>query len=187
MSTKKTKRGKLPMRMCVCCEREAPKSDMIRIVISGRNTEITENTADETGKMKGRGAYICRSRACIDKALDSQLIGNDIHDELIEGLTKSGLQLIAIAMKAGKVASGEFQTEEAVKTGAAELVIIAADASENTSKKFRDKCTYYEIPFVTCADKETLGRIIGKNERSVIALRDKDFSTKVLNIFGGQE
>ncbi len=37
-------------------------------------------------------------------------------------------------MKAGKVASGEFSTEKAVKTGKARLVIVADEASANTKK-----------------------------------------------------
>ena len=42
------------------------------------------------------------------------------------------LNLIGLAQKAGKVVSGEFMTEKAVKTGEAALVILAEDASENT-------------------------------------------------------
>ena len=50
----------------------------------------------------------------------------------------SVLSLIGIAKKAGKIAAGEFQTENAVKAGKASLVIISEEASENTKKKFRN-------------------------------------------------
>ena len=40
------------------------------------------------------------------------------------------LNMIGLAQKAGKVASGEFSTEKAVKTGKAYTVIVADDASE---------------------------------------------------------
>ncbi len=40
--------------------------------------------------------------------------------------------MIGMAMKAGKVASGEFSTEKAVKEGRAWLVVVAEDASANT-------------------------------------------------------
>ena len=160
---------------------------MIRIVISGRNTEITDEVIDDTGKTKGRGAYICRNKSCIENAHESGQISDTAREELLAGMERTGLQLISIAMKAGRVASGEFQTEEAIKLGNAFLVIIAGDASENTAKKFKDKCSYYEVPYVICSNKETLGRTIGKNERSVIALKDKEFSTQVWNIFGGKE
>ena len=44
------------------------------------------------------------------------------------------LAMIGLAQKAGKIVSGEFATEKAVKTGKAALVIVAGDASENTKK-----------------------------------------------------
>lgn len=40
------------------------------------------------------------------------------------------LHMLSIAKKAGKVASGEFMTENAVKSGGAALVIVAEDASD---------------------------------------------------------
>lgn len=46
--------------------------------------------------------------------------------------------LLSLAMKAGKLVSGEFLTEKAVKTGKATLVIAAEDASDNTKKMFTD-------------------------------------------------
>ena len=52
------------------------------------------------------------------------------------------LSLIGLSMKAGKIASGEFATEKAVKTGKAYLVVVAAEASDNTRKKFRNMCEY---------------------------------------------
>ena len=46
------------------------------------------------------------------------------------------LNLISLATKAGKTASGEFSTEKAVKTKKAHLVIVSIEASDNTKKKF---------------------------------------------------
>ena len=48
------------------------------------------------------------------------------------------LGMIGLATKAGKIASGEFMTENAVKSGMASLVIVSAEASDNTKKKFRN-------------------------------------------------
>ena len=54
--------------------------------------------------------------------------------------------MIGLAQKAGKVASGEFSTEKAVKTGKAYTVIVADDSSDNTKKMFSNMCTYYKVP-----------------------------------------
>ena len=56
------------------------------------------------------------------------------------------LSLISLATKAGKTVSGEFSTEKETKSGRAELVIVAEDASDNTKKKFQNMCDFYEVP-----------------------------------------
>ena len=187
MSTKKKNKTKVPLRECVSCHQTFPKKEMIRIVVSLRGEEKEDISVDETGKEKGRGAYICKRKICIEDAFQNEMIDSDTKDMLMEGILRNALQMVSIAMKAGKVASGEFQTEESIKTGEASLVLIAGDASPGTTKKFTDKCSYYGVPVLILSDKDTLGRVIGKNERSVIALKDEQFSTKVLSIFGGNE
>ncbi len=91
------------------------------------------------------------------------------------------LSLAGLAAKAGKVVSGEFAVEKAVKTGKAFLVVIARDASENTRKKFYDMCSYYQVPIYTIGSKEELGRAIGKEYRASLALTDENFSRAVIN------
>ena len=44
------------------------------------------------------------------------------------------LSMLGLARRAGKVVSGEFSVEKAVKSGKAYLVIVAEDASDNTIK-----------------------------------------------------
>jgi ribosomal protein L7Ae-like RNA K-turn-binding protein len=80
--------------------------------------------------------------------------------------------MIGMAMKAGKVASGEFATEKAVKTGKAALVIVSEAASENTKKKFRNMCDYYQVPIYFFGEKEELGHAIGKEFRASLAVLD---------------
>ena len=53
-------------------------------------------------------------------------------------MTDKALSMIGLATKAGKIASGEFAVESAVRKGKACLVIIASDASDNTKKSFND-------------------------------------------------
>ena len=65
-----------------------------------------------------------------------------------------GLSMLGLAMKAGKVSSGEFATEQAVKSGSAYLVILAETASANTQKKFRNMCAYYKENYFRCASAE---------------------------------
>ena len=72
------------------------------------------------------------------------------------------LSLLGLAAKAGRVVSGEFATEKAVKAGKARLVLVAGDASDNSKKKFSDMCAYYKVPIYLVGTKEELGGATAK-------------------------
>lgn len=81
--------------------------------------------------------------------------------------------LLGLAMRGRNVVSGEFATENAVRSGSAMLVIVAEDASDNTKKRFQDKCSYYKVPICTYGTKEELGHAMGKEQRSAVAVTDR--------------
>lgn len=86
------------------------------------------------------------------------------------------LSLVSLATKAGKTVSGEFMTEREVKAGKSAMVIVASDASDNTKKKFRDMCKFYNVPIYFYGDKDTLGNAMGKEFRASLAILDKGFA-----------
>ncbi len=86
------------------------------------------------------------------------------------------LSLISLAMKAGKIVSGEFSTEKEVKSGRASAVVVAEDASDNTKKKFQNMCDFYQVPIYFYADKDTLGHAMGKEFRASLAILDTGFA-----------
>lgn len=90
------------------------------------------------------------------------------------------LSLTGLATKAGKTVSGEFSTEKSVKSGKAFLVLVAGDASDNTKKKFRNMCTWYQVPCCFLSDKESLGRCMGKEFRASLALEDENFAKAII-------
>lgn len=58
------KQKKIPMRMCLGCQEMKPKKELIRVV-KNKDDEIS---VDFGGKKPGRGAYICKSVPCFEKA-----------------------------------------------------------------------------------------------------------------------
>ncbi len=84
--------------------------------------------------------------------------------------------MLGMAARAGKTVSGEFAVEKSVKQETAWLVLLAEDASDNTRKKFTDMCSYRDIPCLLFADKETLGRAIGKEYRACAAVEDENLA-----------
>lgn len=97
-------------------------------------------------------------------------------------MTDKILNLIGLAMKAGQVVSGEFSVEKCIKSGKAKMVIMAEDASDNTMKKFKDKCNYYNVPIIIYSTKEHLGAALGKEFRSSIALTEDGLKNAILKI-----
>ena len=95
-------------------------------------------------------------------------------------MNRKVLSLVGLATKAGNTVSGEFSTEKSVKQGKALLVLVADDASENTKKKFRNMCEFYEVPIYFLADKEEMGRSMGKQIRASLAIEDENFATAII-------
>ncbi|MCI8269346.1 MAG: 50S ribosomal protein L7ae [Lachnospiraceae bacterium] len=98
------------------------------------------------------------------------------------------INLIGLATKAGKTASGEFSTEKAVKTGKAHLVVVSEEASDNTRKMFMNMCTYYKVPICYFGGKGELGHAMGKEMRASLAIVDEGFAkaiVKLMNTIGG--
>ena len=92
------------------------------------------------------------------------------------------LSMVGLAMRAGKVTSGELPTEKAVKSHKAVLVLVAGDASENTKKLFKNMCAYYHVPFRIYGTKADLGHAIGKEFRASLALLDQGFAGTILKL-----
>lgn len=59
---------KMPVRRCVGCQEMKNKKEMIRVI----RTPEGEFELDATGKKNGRGAYLCPSRECLEKAVKSK-------------------------------------------------------------------------------------------------------------------
>jgi ribosomal protein L7Ae-like RNA K-turn-binding protein len=95
------------------------------------------------------------------------------------------LGLLGLSEKAGKIRSGEFQVEKSVKGGKSCLVILSTDASENTKKKFRNMCTFRQVPIAEYGTKEELGHALGRSERSALSMEDSGFAEKLIGLIDG--
>ncbi|ETT53708.1 50S ribosomal protein L7Ae/L30e/S12e/Gadd45 [Paenibacillus sp. FSL R7-269] len=94
------------------------------------------------------------------------------------------LSYLGLAMRAGKIVTGDEAVLKAVRSSEAKLVVLAGDASDNTQKKFRDKCGTYDIPLVIAFHRDELGASIGKDQRVVLAVTDKGFAEMVSRTLG---
>lgn len=69
---------RLPQRTCLGCNEKKDKKDLIRIV-KNKNGEIY---IDITGKMEGRGTYICKSEECLKKLIKNKRLSKIFEMEI---------------------------------------------------------------------------------------------------------
>lgn len=79
--------------MCVACKNSKPKKELIRIVKSD-----TGFVVDKTGKLNGRGSYICNNEECMNKLLKQKILNKvfktnisaDVYNDLKEQFFEKG-------------------------------------------------------------------------------------------------
>ena len=86
---------KKPQRSCVSCRTVRDKNELLRVVV----TPDGEVAYDLTGKLAGRGAYLCRNEECITAELKkaaklSKGLKKPLTEEEIKALAKSLLESI---------------------------------------------------------------------------------------------
>ena len=79
------------MKKGVACREMKPKKELIRVVRTPEGDVI----ADETGRKNGRGAYLCRSEACLNKALKTRALDRALEQPLSEAAVDALRQVIA--------------------------------------------------------------------------------------------
>ena len=78
---------KIPMRTCIACKECKPKKELIRIVKNGEQIKL-----DRTGKLNGRGAYICDNIECAKKLNKGKLlnrafacqVSEEVYEQIME-------------------------------------------------------------------------------------------------------
>lgn len=74
-----TSRKHVPQRTCVICGQKRDKRSLTRVVYTTEGLQI-----DSTGKMEGRGAYLCEQDACWQRALTSPILGKALRMTLTD-------------------------------------------------------------------------------------------------------
>jgi len=65
---------KIPLRMCTGCMVMKPKKELLRVVKSPEG----DVSVDLTGKKSGRGAYVCKSAQCFEKAFKTKRLSRNL-------------------------------------------------------------------------------------------------------------
>ena len=73
---------KIPMRMCNGCMEMKPKKELIRVV----KTNEEKVLVDLTGKKSGRGAYVCKSIECLEKAFKAKRLNKNLQTNISDDI-----------------------------------------------------------------------------------------------------
>ncbi len=76
---------KIIQRMCIGCNNKKEKHSLIRIVMNKEGSI----SIDKTGKLSGRGAYICDNIDCLEKLIKSKRLEKVFHTKIDEEIYKN--------------------------------------------------------------------------------------------------
>lgn len=94
------------------------------------------------------------------------------------------LGLLGISTKAGKVMSGTDMVLDGIKRRKVKLVIVAEDAAERTLRNMKFACDKY-VDVVVFGKIDEISKAIGKQNRAVIAITDKNLAEAILKVIHG--
>ena len=93
--------------------------------------------------------------------------------------------LLGLTAKAGKIAFGTESCEDLIAKKKLKLVIVAEDSSERTTNNFKEKCKQNNIDFYIFGKKDDLSKAIGKINKAVIGIKDKNLAGAIIKILNG--
>lgn len=102
-------------------------------------------------------------------------------------MNRKVLSLLSLCQRSGNMSTGESVVEQKIQKKNAFLVIIPEDASDNTKKKFINKCRFYNIPIIITSTKEELSAAIGKFNRSTFAICSESFAQSIQKELGSMK
>jgi uncharacterized protein len=70
---------RVPMRTCVVCREKAGKRSLARIVRTDEGVWV-----DSSGKMNGRGAYLCEKPRCWERAVTTDILNKALRTMLTD-------------------------------------------------------------------------------------------------------
>ncbi|MGV6903746.1 MULTISPECIES: RNA-binding protein [unclassified Brucella] len=142
-------------RTCIVTRESGSADDMIRFVAGPDGSVVP----DLKQTLPGRGCWVKAERRLVDEAVKRKLFARALKEGVTpqadlgalvdQLLTKSALGSLALARKAGAVVTGSTKVDQAIRTGAAAMVLHAREAAADGVRKLdqaRRAVVYLEGP-----------------------------------------
>lgn len=93
---------------------------------------------------------------------------------------ESALDLLGLALRAGRLAVGTHAVKEAARRDELHAAVIARDATENARDRVLPLLAARDVSVVECPSAARLGRAVGRRRVVVAGLKDAGFARRVL-------
>ena len=178
-------------RMCVGCRGLFPRDSLVRLV-RGPEGEIG---VDRYLRAPGRGAHLCYSRACIEAAVKRRALSRAFPGQpggtaplpdtaaltaaIVAAIDARTSDALSLGRRRGQVASGAVALESAWSAGRLRLVLLAADAGENTAHRWEGRGKASGLPVHRYGDLASLGHTQGAEERVALGVVDPTLADRL--------
>jgi len=102
-------------------------------------------------------------------------------------INKKILGLIGLSARARRVCFGADSVEMQIKKRKVYILIISKEASNRTKEKFMNLSKEYDIPVIIAGEIDELSKAIGKSNKAVIGIEDRNLSKEIKKISDGGE
>lgn len=92
------------------------------------------------------------------------------------------LNLVGLAYRARKVSLGVDTIVNDIQQKRVHFVLMATDIEKNSKKDLTNKCHSYDVPYGEVANRQLLGKAIGKQARVAIGIVDEGFAKKLQSL-----
>ncbi|MFO7576193.1 MAG: DUF448 domain-containing protein [Pelovirga sp.] len=182
------KKASKPQRTCVACRKSQDKSDLLRFVLAPDGQVVV----DYRQHLPGRGVYTCPTRECLALAVKKNSFRRSfatpaapvdvagLQEQLRQALIQRIAGLVKMARKSGQLIAGSNQVLDALKRQSPALILVAQDITAAMGQKIESAAQRQNIYCIRMFDKESLGHMLGKEERSVVAVAGGPLATALL-------
>lgn len=176
------------VRTCLVCRSKASKPELCRFV-RALDGEIC---FDERAELQHRGAWLCASRTCFQKAFQKKMLfrGEKTLPVNAEAMTnmvyarikKSSLARLGFMRKIGQIEAGREAALRLASGGKIDVVLCAKDLSPRSIKEVREKSVAVETvrlqmsPFLM----DEIGQSIGRKKTGVVGLSKSRITEEIL-------
>ncbi|OEU62579.1 MAG: hypothetical protein BA870_03900 [Desulfuromonadales bacterium C00003094] len=179
-----------PQRSCIACRKVLDQSLLVRYVLSPQG----EVLVDYGRKLPGRGGYTCCEVSCLETAVKRKQFERiftgccvpptyeALKESLVNQVRQRVANLVGMARKSGIVRSGSrLVMTELGRDSELSVVLLSEDLSPTIASKVVSIAENRGVPCHVIFDKGYMGQLMGKGERSVVALRSGPLAETINN------